>query len=66
MKLYHLRHVPWLDSQLVYHAQARSGVEGINILAPAEPYVCIGYHQNLVQEVDLAYCAEQGIPVFRR
>jgi lipoate-protein ligase A len=66
MKLYHLGHVPWLDSQLVYHAQARLGVEGINILAPAEPYVCIGYHQNLEQEVDVAYCQEHNIPVFRR
>jgi lipoate-protein ligase A len=66
MKLYHLRHVPWLDSQLLYHAQARLGVEGINILAPAEPYVCIGYHQNLEQEVDVTYCQEHDIPVFRR
>lgn len=66
MDLYHPRHVPWIDSQLIYHAQARVGVEGINILAPAEPYVCIGYHQDLAQEVDVAYCQAQGIPVFRR
>lgn len=66
MQLYHLRHVPWIDSQLIYHAQARIGVEGINILAPAEPYVCIGYHQDLAQEVDVAYCHTQSIPVFRR
>jgi lipoate-protein ligase A len=58
--------VPWIDSQLVYHAQLRLGVEGINILAPAEPYVCIGYHQDLAQEVDVEYCQAQGIPVFRR
>ena len=66
MRLYHLRHVPWLDSQLIYHAQPRVRVEGLNILAPSEPYVCIGYHQDLEQEVDVAYCQEQGIPVFRR
>lgn len=66
MKLYHLKHVPWLDSQLIYHAMARVGAEGLVILAPAEPYVCIGYHQDLRQEVDLAYCQEHGIPVFRR
>jgi lipoate-protein ligase A len=41
-------------------------MEGLLILAPAEPYVCIGYHQDAEQEVDLAYCREQGIPVFRR
>jgi lipoate-protein ligase A len=66
MKLYHLEHVPWLDSQLIYHALPRVGLEGLIILAPAEPYVCIGYHQDLQQEVDVAYCREQGIPIFRR
>jgi len=66
MKLFHLRHVPWIDSQLIYHAQPRVGIEGINILAPNSPYVCIGYHQNMEQEVDLDYCEEKNIPIFRR
>ena len=66
MKLYHLGHVPWLDSQLLYHALPRVGGEGLFILAPAEPYVSIGYHQDLEQEVDVAYCRERGIPIFRR
>ena len=58
--------MPWLDSQLVYHAFPRVGLEGLIIVAPAEPYVCIGYHQDVVQEVDVAYCQEHGIPIFRR
>jgi lipoate-protein ligase A len=66
VKLYHLGHVPWLDSQLLYHALPRVGGEGLFILAPAQPYVCIGYHQDLAQEVDVAYCRERGIPIFRR
>ncbi len=66
MNLYNLGHVPWLDSQLIYHAFPRLGMEGLILLAPAEPYVCIGYHQDAEQEVDLAYCRERGIPVFRR
>ncbi len=33
MKLFHLRHVDWIDSQLIYHAQPLVNVEGINILA---------------------------------
>ena len=66
MQLFHLRYVDWLESQLIYHAQPRVGVEGINILAPSSPYVCIGYHQNLEQEVDLEYCKKNNIPVFRR
>jgi lipoate-protein ligase A len=41
-------------------------MEGLILLAPAEPYVCVGYHQDAEQEVDLAYCHEHDIPVFRR
>jgi lipoate-protein ligase A len=66
MNLYDLGHVPWLESQLIYHALPRLGMEGLILLAPAEPYVCLGYHQDAQQEVDLAYCREAGIPVFRR
>jgi lipoate-protein ligase A len=66
MNLYDLGHVPWLDSQLIYHAFPRLQMEGLIVLAPAEPYFCIGYHQDAEQEVDLAYCQDQGIPVFRR
>ncbi len=64
--LFHLRHVDWLDSQLIYHVLPRLGQQGLLILAPSSPYVCIGYHQNLEQEVDLDYCREHHIPVFRR
>jgi lipoate-protein ligase A len=66
MNVYDLGRVPWLDSQLIYHAFPRLGMEGLILLAPAEPYVCIGYHQDAEQEVDLAFCKEQAIPVFRR
>jgi lipoate-protein ligase A len=66
MDLYNLGHVPWPDSQLIYHALPRLEMEGLILLAPAEPYFCIGYHQDAEQEVNLAYCREQGIPVFRR
>jgi lipoate-protein ligase A len=66
MKLHDLGHVPWLESQLIYHALPRLDMEGLILLAPAEPYVCIGYHQDVTQEVDLDYCRAHGIPVFRR
>jgi len=66
VELYDLGHVSWLDSQLLYHALPRVGREGLFILAPSSPYVCIGWHQDLEQEVDTAYCRERGIPVFRR
>lgn len=66
MDLYDLGHVPWLDSQLIYHAFPRLDMEGLILLAPAEPYACLGYHQDAEQEIDLAYCREHDIPVFRR
>lgn len=66
MDLYHLGKVPWQESQLIYHALADLGREGLILLSPASPYVCIGFHQNAEQEVDLAFCRRNGIPVFRR
>jgi lipoate-protein ligase A len=66
MNLYNLGQVPWLDSQLIYHALPRVAQEGLILLAPGEPYVSIGYFQDAGQEVDLAYCRQQDIPVFRR
>lgn len=66
MRLNLLRSVPWQDSQLLYHAQPRLDREGLNLLAPATPYVCIGYFQDVEQEVDVAYCRENDIPIFRR
>jgi lipoate-protein ligase A len=66
MKLHRLGTVSWQDSQLLYHAQPRLGREGLNLLSPGSPYVCIGYFQDANQEVDLELCSQEGIPVFRR
>ncbi len=66
MKLYHLGTVSWQDSQLLYHALPRLDREGLILLSPGSPYVCIGYHQDVEQEVDVAYCREHDIPIFRR
>ncbi len=66
MRVYKLGHVPWEESQLLYHAMARLGHEGLNLLSPASPYVCVGYHQDARQEIDVEYCRLHGIPIFRR
>jgi lipoate---protein ligase len=66
LELYNLGKVPWEESQLLYHALAKLGCESLCLLSPATPYVCIGYHQNISQEVDLEFCRTKGIPVFRR
>ncbi len=33
---------------------------------PAEPYVCIGYHQELEREVDVNFCRLNNLPIIRR
>ena len=66
MKLYNLGKVPWRESQLIYHALAEMGREGLSLVSPATAYVCIGFHQHAAQEVDLEYCTGNGIPIFRR
>jgi lipoate-protein ligase A len=66
MKLYRLETVPWQDSQLLYHAQPRLGREGLNLLSPGSPYFCLGYFQDVEQEVDVDFCRENEIPIFRR
>ncbi len=66
MELYNLGKVPWDESQLVYHALAGLGREALSLVSPATPYVCIGFHQDVEQEVDLDFCRTNHIPVFRR
>lgn len=66
MHLYDLGKQTWQDSQLLYHALAELGREGLILLSPSSPYVCIGFHQDPAKEVDLDYCRRRGIPVFRR
>jgi lipoate-protein ligase A len=66
MHLYDLGSVPWAESQIIYHAVPRLGRESLVLLSPAEPYVCIGYHQDLAKEVDVEFCQANGIPIFRR
>jgi lipoate-protein ligase A len=66
MRLYRFGAVSWQDSQLLYHALPRVNREGLILLSPNSPYVCIGYHQDVDQEVDVVYCGEHDIPIFRR
>jgi lipoate-protein ligase A len=66
MFLYDLGSVPWDQSQLIYHALPRLGRESLVLLSPADPYVCIGYHQDLSREVDVEFCEANAIPLFRR
>jgi len=62
--------VPALRSQTVFHAVAYAlgadGPDTILLVSPSEPYVSLGFHQDADREVDLARCAELGLPVLRR
>jgi len=66
MELFNLGKIPWLETQLIYHALADLGREALTLVSPATPYVCIGFHQDAEHEVDLDFCKQNQIPVFRR
>lgn len=62
--------VPALRSQAVYHGLAKSLTRNtpdtIILVTPQEPYVCIGFHQEVDKEVDVDYCKKMNLPVVRR
>lgn len=70
IRLLDLGLVPSVRSQTIYHAVAYALDENtpdtIILVAPNEPYVCIGFHQELDKEVDVAYCREHNLPIYRR
>jgi lipoate-protein ligase A len=66
VKLHRVGSVSWQDSQLLYHALPRLNREGLILLSPTTPYLCIGYFQDVEQDVDVAFCREHDIPIFRR
>lgn len=66
MNCYFLDKVSWQQSQSLYHAAAHLGREALFILRPSSPNVCIGYHQDAEQDIDLAYGEAHRIPVIRR
>jgi len=66
MDYFFLDAVSWQQSQSLYHAAAHLGREALFILRPSTPYVCIGFHQDAKQEIDLDFTSQNRIPVFRR
>jgi lipoate-protein ligase A len=66
MRLYSLGEIDWKDTQLIYHAMAHLGHEGVVICRPRGPYFCVGFHQDVGQELDLERLKALGEPYFRR
>ncbi len=57
-------------TQAVYHAVARltsaASPDTVILARPAEPYLCIGYHQSVHDHLDLAACRARDLPIVRR
>ena len=66
MELYDLGELDWRDSQLIYHAMAYLGKEGLILHSTKQPYMCVGLHQDPRDELDLDFCNQNGIGYFRR
>lgn len=65
MYLYDLGEQPWWLTQVIYHTLPRLGREALVLCWPDQPYMCLGFSQDIA-EIDLAFCRERGLPVFRR
>jgi len=70
IRLINLGAVPSWQTQAVYHALAKrmddDAQDTIVICQPAEPYLCLGYHQIFESIFDPAECVRRGLPVYRR
>ena len=66
MLLIDLPELPWDETQLLYHALGRLGIEALALTRSASPYLCVGFSGGVEAEADTAYCSREGIGVFRR
>jgi lipoate-protein ligase A len=70
LRLLELGTVAPARSQACYHAAAyvldERTPDTVILVSPSDPYVCVGFHQEVEREVDRAYCREHGLPVLRR
>jgi len=62
--------VSGLRSQTIYHglgyAQQPDTPDTIVLATPGTPYMCIGFFQDLENELDVNYCRTKQLPVIRR
>ena len=66
MKIFNLGDMNWNESQLIYHALAHKNIEGLVLHSTKDKFVCLGMPQNPKDELNLDYCNENGIKIFRR
>jgi lipoate-protein ligase A len=62
--------VSGLRSQSIYHglgyAQEPDSPNTIVLVTPETPYMCIGFFQDLENELDINYCKKNDLPIIRR
>jgi lipoate-protein ligase A len=70
IRLLDLGTVSYLRSQSIYHGLAYARTDKtpdtILLVCPREPYVCVGFHQEVDREVDVDFCQRNHLPVLRR
>jgi lipoate-protein ligase A len=66
MRIYSLGEIGWKETQLLYHAMADLGHECVIICRSSSPYFCVGFHQAILQELEVRHLDSEGIPYFRR
>jgi lipoate-protein ligase A len=70
IRVINLGEVDSVRSQSIYHAVARAltsdSPDTIILVTGKDPYVSIGFHQDLHSEVDTEFCAAAGLTVVRR
>lgn len=70
IRLLSLGAIHWLRTQSVYHALAETmtanSPDTLILAWPSQPYLCLGYHQELASVLDRAACEQLGLPIVRR
>jgi lipoate-protein ligase A len=54
------------DEVILDRCEAGNGQETLMFWEPRETFVVVGYANKVASEVDVAACAAQGVPIFRR
>ena len=62
--------VSGIRSQSIYHglgyAQKSNTPDTIVLVTPGTPYMCVGFFQDVKNELNLKYCNENQLPIIRR
>jgi lipoate-protein ligase A len=66
MKLYRPGMLRGDESQAIYHVLAARQEEAVVLCRPSSCCVCLGFHDDLLQEIDQEFCSVNSIPLIRR